>query len=646
MGFSKTNTGSYSLNKTPSFSRTRHDPATDRDQWGSKVEFLLSCIGYCVGLGNVWRFPYMAAENGGGVFLIPYAIMLLCTGIPIFYLEMAMGQYSGKGVLSIWEFLPCAKGIGWAMILVNTLICVVYNVIIAYSFYYFFYSFLTPLPWARLNDSLIGLNATNLTEISTPAVSIPKISIFNTSIDTILNQTSKSPAFNFWYIDTLETQKSAGLHDIGLPIWDLTICNFLAWVLCFCCLIKGIKSSGKVVYFTATFPYFVLIALFCFGIVQPGAMNGIKWYLTPDWSKLWDGKVWIAAATQIFYSLGVALGGLMTMASYNKFDNNFARDTLIVTVGNCLTSVFAGFVIFSIIGNMAYKMNEPDISVVAKAGPGLAFIAYPQALSMLPFANFWSVIFFGMLITLGMDSQHPCVETILTALSDEYPSLKNHHKKLLFTICFTLFLLGIPLTSHGGLYWFTLLNDYAANLGFMLIALCLLFSIFWIFGNMSVKIGNFDDLVKEMIGTAPGLYYKVCWWVLSPVLLIGIAAWTISNYQVSKIGVNFEFSEIHLKNTDFVTFETENFYHLPSWGKIIAYMIDFSCVFVVIIYAVVHISMHGWEKSVKPSSLWKSQKREIEARMSRRIGVLDNSLGLENDAYAMSNEEKYRPKNV
>ena len=84
-------------------------------------------------------------------------------------------------------------------------------------------------------------------------------------------------------------------------------------------------------------------------------MNGIKWYLSPDWSKLWDGKVWISAATQIFYSLGVALGGLMTMASYNKFDNNFARDTLIVTIGNCLTSVFAGFVIFSIIGNMAYR---------------------------------------------------------------------------------------------------------------------------------------------------------------------------------------------------------------------------------------------------------------------------------------------------
>ena len=125
--------GSNFLRKTPSPYRIKYNPETNRDQWENKIEFLLSCIGYCVGLGNVWRFPYMAAENGGGVFLIPYTIMLLCTGIPIFYLEMAMGQYSGKGVLSIWEFLPCAKGIGWAMILVNTLICIVYNVIIAYK---------------------------------------------------------------------------------------------------------------------------------------------------------------------------------------------------------------------------------------------------------------------------------------------------------------------------------------------------------------------------------------------------------------------------------------------------------------------------------------------------------------------------------
>ncbi|XP_014679326.1 PREDICTED: sodium- and chloride-dependent glycine transporter 1-like [Priapulus caudatus] len=163
-------------------------------------------------------------------------------------------------------------------------------------------------------------------------------------------------------------------------------------------------SSHQVVYFTALFPYVVLTILLIRGATMPGAINGIRFYMIPDWSKLKHAKVWGDAAKQIFYSLGPAWGGLITLASYNKFNNNLYRDALIVSVGNCATSVFAGFAIFSILGFMAHDINVP-VGEVVDSGPGLAFIAYPEAITRLPIAPLWSFLFFFMIITLGLDSQ-------------------------------------------------------------------------------------------------------------------------------------------------------------------------------------------------------------------------------------------------
>merc|ERR1711936_113985 len=155
-----------------------------------------------------------------------------------------------------------------------------------------------------------------------------------------------------------------------------------AWIIFFC-LIKGIKSSGKVVYFTATFPYVVLVILLIKAATLPGAYDGIKFYLVPDLSRLSDIKVWEAAAVQIFFSLSVAGGGLITLSSYNRFHNNIVRDTLVVCLGNCLTSFVAGFAIFSVLGFMANELGV-DVADVATGGTGLAFEAYPDLVTRLP----------------------------------------------------------------------------------------------------------------------------------------------------------------------------------------------------------------------------------------------------------------------
>ncbi|XP_038150502.1 sodium-dependent proline transporter isoform X2 [Cyprinodon tularosa] len=402
----------------------------ERDQWGGKYEFLLSCIGYCVGLGNVWRFPYLCYRNGGGVFLIPYFIMLFVTGVPLFLMELSLGQYGSAGPIMVWKCCPLLKGIGIGMLCVSTLVCLYYNVIIAWTFYYLGSSFQSPLPWScdALSNALICGNGT----------------VGNSSMEG-----RHSPTEIFWNEKVLGVVNSEGLHDPGPVRWPLALCLLAAWIIIFLCMLKGIRSSGKVVYVTATFPYFVLIVLIIRGATLEGSLQGVAFYLTPDWSRLANAQVWNDAASQIFYSLGIGVGGLLSMASYNKFDNNVIRDTIVITVGNCSTSFFAGFAIFSILGHMAWRKGVP-VGKVADTGPGLAFVAYPEALALLPGSVFWSIMFFLMLFMLGVDTLFGNMEGITTAVLDEFPNLRRNtfHKALfLGTLCFVFYLMGLLLVT-------------------------------------------------------------------------------------------------------------------------------------------------------------------------------------------------------
>merc|ERR1712200_325411 len=239
--------------------------------------------------------------------------------------------------------------------------------------------------------------------------------------------------------------------EFGSPTWALTLCLLAAWIIIFLCLVKGIQSSGKVVYFTATFPYVVLFILLIRAVTLPGASLGITFYLVPDWSKLSDVSVWNDAAAQIFFSLSVAGGGLVTLASYNKFNNNILRDTLIVCLGNCMTSFVAGFAIFSVLGFMA---NEVGLGIedVVSSGTGLAFVAYPDLVTRMPGSTLWAILFFLMLFTLGLDSEFAIVENMLTGVLDFYPKLRSKKFYVIGGICFTMFILGLPLTCPGGGY--------------------------------------------------------------------------------------------------------------------------------------------------------------------------------------------------
>ncbi|KAK3105859.1 hypothetical protein FSP39_007225 [Pinctada imbricata] len=203
-------------------------------------------------------------------------------------------------------------------------------------------------------------------------------------------------------------------------------------------------------------------------LTLPGSADGIVYFIKPDFHKLLEIEVWIEAALQVFYSLGPAWGPLITMASYNRFNNNCYRDAVILTLASEGTSIYGGFVVFSVLGFMAHKSNIP-IQDVVKSGPGLGFIAYPEALAMLPGSNVWAVLFFFMLLTTGLDSQVPfthilLMEVICGSATDYFPNLRKKRELFTAIVCAVFFLAGIVVCTQVMLF-FTFVTYKPPNYG-------------------------------------------------------------------------------------------------------------------------------------------------------------------------------------
>ncbi|EMP35595.1 Sodium- and chloride-dependent taurine transporter [Chelonia mydas] len=396
-----------------------------REKWASKIDFLLSVAGGFIGLGNVWRFPYLCYKNGGGAFLIPYFIFLFGGGLPVFFLEVALGQYTSEGGITCWEK-----------------ICPIFT------------------------DASEGMNGTR--------------------------QSSGDPS----------------------PVVQF-----------------------QVVYITATFPFVMLIVLLIRGVTLPGAAEGIKFYLYPDVSRLADPQVWIDAGTQIFFSYAICLGAMTSLGSYNKYKYNCYRqvsnqgglvDCLLLGCLNSGTSFVSGFAIFSVLGFMAQEQGV-NIADVAESGPGLAFIAYPKAVSMMPVPTVWAILFFVMLLLLGLDSQFVEVEGQITSLVDLYPSfLRKGYRREIFIaiVCFLSYLLGLTMVTEGGMYVFQLFDYYAAS------GVCLLWVAFfecvavaWVYGA-----DNIYDAIEDMIGYRPGPWMKWSWIVITPLLCVACFIFSLVKY--------------------------------------------------------------------------------------------------------------------
>ncbi|KAK9528930.1 hypothetical protein VZT92_013058 [Zoarces viviparus] len=514
----------------------QHKPQ-EREQWGSKIEFILAVAGHIVGLGNVWRFPYLCYKNGGGVFFIPYVLFLFTCGIPLFFLETSLGQYTSLGY-------------GSQVVVLYT--GVYYIIILAWAFLYLFSSFSSELPWATCHNSW---NTDGCFEHG-----------HNQTSPLHLYGNSTSSVVEFWERRILGL--SGGIEKIGNVRWDLALCLLLAWMLCYFCVWNGIKSTGKVVYFTATFPYVMLLVLLVRGFTLPGAKDGIMFYLYPDPSRLTDPEVWMDAGSQVFYSYGVCTGVLTSLGSYNKYNNNCYRDCVYLCLLNTLTSFVAGFAIFSVLGFMA-KEQGVDISMVAESGPGLAFIAYPRAVALMPLPQLWAIFFFVMIIFLGLDSEFVCQEALVTTITDMYPDFFQNHcrrKLLLLAISVGSFFVGLLMVTEGGLYIFQLFDYYACSgMTLLLFAILQSLCIGWVYGA-----DRQYENIKDMIGYQPRPFMKYCWQYFTPAICTFTFLFSLVKYTP-------------------LTFN--NMYEYPWWGYTIGGLFTLSSTLMVPLWMLYAVSV-------------------------------------------------------
>ncbi|XP_066231064.1 inactive sodium-dependent neutral amino acid transporter B(0)AT3 isoform X2 [Saccopteryx leptura] len=472
----------------------------ERPKWDNKLQYLLSCVGFAVGLGNIWRFPYLCQSHGGGAFLIPYFIALALEGIPLFHIELAIGQRLRKGSIGVWTTIsPYLGGVGLGGFTVSFIISLYYNTVLTWVLWYLLNSFQHPLPWSSCP---LNLNRTGFVE----------------------ECQGSSPVNYFWYRQTLNI--TADMDHSGSVQWQLLVCLAACWAVLYLCVIRGIESTGKAIYFTALFPYLVLTIFLIRGLTLPGAAQGLTYLFTPNMQTLQSPRVWLDAATQIFFSLSLAFGGHIALASYNpprnilsltnEFDfpdQSISRDDYVAVLTHLNATQPEKVARLHL-----ESCHLQDFLDKSASGTGLAFIIFAEAILHMPGAPVWAVLFFVMLFTLGLSSMFGYMESIITPLLDMKVLPKWVPKEVLTgAVCLVCFLLSTCFTLQSGSYWLEVFDNHVASLNLIIFAFFEVAGVIYVYG-----LERFCDDIAWMTGKQPGLYWRVTWKVVSPLLLLTI----------------------------------------------------------------------------------------------------------------------------
>ncbi|KAG5670418.1 hypothetical protein PVAND_000684 [Polypedilum vanderplanki] len=483
-----------------------------RQKWGRDIEFLLSCIAMAIGLGNVWRFPFIALENGGGAFVIPYIIVLILIGKPGYYLEMIMGQFSSRGTVKVYDCVPAMRGVGLGQMICLAMVATYYSAIVAIILYFLIVSFFPTLPWSECKDYW----------------DVPCYSSSGSNSNITWNNNTKSSAELYFLKDVLNARDT--LEDgIGLPNWNLVGLLVFSWTIMFILLFKGVRITGKASYVTGTAPFIFLAIFFIRAITLEGSYEGIAYFFKPKWNDILKPKVWFEACTQVFFTLNVFFVNVIMCASYNRFEHKIQRDSAIVTTLDTFTSLLVGSITFGIVGHLSHELNRP-IKEVFRGGPGLVFVTYPETIAKFKFwPQFFSVMFFLMLFILSFGSLLATSLSAMTVIRDRFKRIKDWQAALGFAIFGTIF--GCFYTTPAGLLILNLVDSYCATFVIFILACLEIYTFSYIYG-----VARICKDVKFMLGFRPNIFWRVTWKFITPLIMTAIVIYTFVYFELPSDG--------------------------------------------------------------------------------------------------------------
>lgn len=428
-----------------------------RSQWGTRAGFILAALGSAIGLGNIWRFPYVAYDNGGGAFFIPYLIALLTAGIPILIMEFTMGhKYRGSAPLTFRRMNKRTEVVGWWGVLVAFVISTYYSVIVGWAASYAIFS--VNLSWG-------------------------------------------SDTTTFFVQDYLQVV-DAGQFGSFVP--GVLIPLILVWVVVLGILFRGVKRGIEVAN-RIMIPLLIVIFLIIVirAVTLPGALTGLEAFFKPDFSEIMNGSVWVAAYGQIFFSLSIAFAIMITYSSYLPRKSDLTNNAFIVGFGNSSFELLAGIGVFGVLGFMA-SQSGVAVSEVAADGVGLAFMVFPEIINQFPaFNKLFGFLFFASLVLAGLTSLMSISETYVAGLVDKFNISRG--KAVIFGGG-TAALISLVFATQGGLNFLDATDYFINQFGVAVLGLVEVVLIAWFLRKLRTLRTHADEISDIRIGP---------WWTVS-----------------------------------------------------------------------------------------------------------------------------------
>lgn len=438
----------------------------EREQWRSRTGFILATVGSAIGLGNIWRFPYIAYENGGGAFFIPYLLAMLTAGIPFMILEFSLGHKLRAAAPKAFTKLSVKfEWLGWLQIGIAITIAVYYVVIIGWAVSYVGFSF---------------------------------------------NQSWGIDTNYFFFTEYLGVDKRSS-ETLSLPQWHIVLPMIIVWGVSFLAIFGGVKAgierANKIM---MPLLFIMVIVLILRVIFLPGAAEGLNFLFEPDFSKIGDPKVWSAAYGQTFFTLCAGFSIMIVYSSYLPLKSDINNNAFMTVFLNCGFSILAGILIFSVLGYMA-NVQDKDLTDVVSSGIGLSFVTIPTAINLFPTPYFLGVLFFLTIVVAGLSSQISTLEAITCAMMEKFGSSR---KKTASWICCIGFFVSLSFTTHGGLMLLDIVDYFTNNVALLASSLIELIVIAWL-----MKISDIRIYANNCSEFRIGLWFELCLRFLVPALL-------------------------------------------------------------------------------------------------------------------------------